>query len=311
MNKRLAILCPGQGGQHARMFDVLGNRAHAMALLEQWAMQDALGMPPETALQDTAHLYANRSAQPLLVAAALTSWDAVKNVMPQPALVAGYSIGELSAYAVAESVSPPDALALAAARATAMDGCIATDAPQAMLAVSGLGLPLLRDMLPADALFIAIETGKDSAIVGGLREHAEAFRVHAEQRGGRVTPLPMGVASHTPFMQPAVAPFLAEMRARGFSDPHLPVICGISAESVRRKERAVETLARQLADTVLWDQCMDSCAEAGITIALELGPGRALSRMLEQRHPQIACRSVCEFRSVAGVAAWIGRHFGE
>jgi len=311
MNKRLAILCPGQGGQHAQMFDVLGNGAHAMALLEQWRMQDALGMPPETALQDPAHLYANRSAQPLIVAATLAAWDAVRKVMPKPALIAGYSIGELSAYAVAGSLSPSDALALAAVRADAMDGCIAPEAPQAMLAVSGLPLPLLREMLPADELFIAIETGKDSAIVGGLRANAEAFRAQAEQRGARATPLPMGVASHTPLMQAAVAPFLAQLRARGFSDPHLPVNCGISAEAVRRKDRAMETLALQLADTVRWDQCMDSCAEAGITIALELGPGRALSRMLEQRHPHIACRSVCEFRSAAGVAAWVGRHFDE
>ena len=293
------------------MFDVLGHGAHATALLEQWGMREALGMPPQTALQDAAYLYANRSAQPLLVAAALTAWEAVRSVLPQPALVAGYSIGELSAYAVAGSLSPPDALALAAARAAAMDGCIASDAPQAMLAVSGLALPLLRGMLPAGALFIAIQTGKDSAIVGGLREHAQALRAQAEQRGARVTALPMGVASHTPLMQPAVAPFLAELRGRGFSDPVLPVICGISAEGVRRKDRAMETLARQLADTVLWDQCMDSCAEAGISIALELGPGRALSRMLEQRHPHIACRSVCEFRSAAGVAAWAGRHFDE
>lgn len=311
MNKRLAILCPGQGGQHAQMFDVLGNAAHAAALLEQWQMHDALGMPPETALQDPVRLYANRSAQPLIVAASLAAWEAVKNAIPQPALIAGYSIGELAAYAVAGSLPPPDALALAAARAGIMDACIAAEAPQAMLAVSGLPLPLLREMLPANALFIAIETGKDSAIVGGLRDDAEPFRVSVEQRGARATPLPMGVASHTPLMQPAVAPFLSELRGSGFSDPHPPVVCGISAEGVIRKDRAMETLARQLAETVIWDQCMDSCAEAGITIALELGPGRALSRMLEQRHPHIVCRSVCEFRSVAGVAGWIGRHFDE
>jgi [acyl-carrier-protein] S-malonyltransferase len=55
---------------------------------------------------------------------------------------------------------------------------------------------------------------------------------------------------------------------------------------------------------------MDTAAEAGITVALELGPGSALSRMLEARHPGIACRSAAEFRTVDGIAAWVGRQLG-
>lgn len=318
MSKRLAILCPGQGAQHARMFELFelfelrDSAAHGAALAEHWLLQDSLGMPLAQALTNPAHLYANRIAQPLIVAASLTAWEAVRNMLPQsvqPALVAGYSIGELTAYAVAGSLSPQDALVLAAQRAAAMDACRAPDRPQAMLAVSGLALPLLREMLQEDALYMAIETGEDSAIVGGLHAQADVLRRLAEQRGARAIPLPVEVASHTPLMGDAVAPFLDDMKRRRFLDPRIPVVCGISAENVRNHDRAMQTLARQLSETVLWRQCMDNCAEAGITIALELGPGTALSRMLSQRHPQIACRSVCEFRSAAGVAGWIERHF--
>ena len=52
---------------------------------------------------------------------------------------------------------------------------------------------------------------------------------------------------------------------------------------------------------------MDAAAEAGITVALELGPGAALARMLQARHPHIACRSVADFRSLDGIVAWLGR----
>ncbi|WP_151633770.1 ACP S-malonyltransferase [Noviherbaspirillum aerium] len=311
MSRRLAILCPGQGAQHAQMFDVLGNGGPAALLADEWRLREALGMPPEQALNEASRLYANRSAQPLIVAASLMAWEAVRNVLPMPSLVAGYSIGELTAYAVAESLAAQDAIALAAIRATAMDACKEPGQPQAMLAVSGIALPLLREMLAPAAMSIAIETGEDSAVVGGLRQDADAVRESVEQRGARVTALPVEVASHTPLMHAAVAPFLAELRQRKFSNPHLPVVCGISAENIRDKERAIDTLARQLSETIVWQQCMDNFAEAGITIALELGPGNALSRMLSQRHPQIACRAACEFRSVAGVASWVGRHFGE
>jgi [acyl-carrier-protein] S-malonyltransferase len=46
-----------------------------------------------------------------------------------------------------------------------------------------------------------------------------------------------------------------------------------------------------------------------MTVALELGPGSALARMLQARHPQIACRSVADFRSLDGIISWLGRQF--
>jgi [acyl-carrier-protein] S-malonyltransferase len=52
---------------------------------------------------------------------------------------------------------------------------------------------------------------------------------------------------------------------------------------------------------------MDACVERGVTVALELGPGAALSRMLRERHPQLQCRSLADFRSLAGALAWLRR----
>jgi [acyl-carrier-protein] S-malonyltransferase len=52
---------------------------------------------------------------------------------------------------------------------------------------------------------------------------------------------------------------------------------------------------------------MDAAAEAGITVALELGPGAALSRMLRKRHPDIAARSVADFRTLDGIRRWLER----
>jgi len=68
-------------------------------------------------------------------------------------------------------------------------------------------------------------------------------------------------------------------------------------------------LPRQIAEPILWRECMDACLEAGVTVALELGPGAALARMLQARHPHIACRSVSEFRSLDGIHSWLGRQF--
>jgi [acyl-carrier-protein] S-malonyltransferase len=74
--------------------------------------------------------------------------------------------------------------------------------------------------------------------------------------------------------------------------------------------QAIGDLSRQIAEPIRWKDCMDACAEAGATVALELGPGAALSRMLQARHPGIACRAVSEFRSLGGVRAWLERQLG-
>jgi [acyl-carrier-protein] S-malonyltransferase len=62
-----------------------------------------------------------------------------------------------------------------------------------------------------------------------------------------------------------------------------------------------------LAETIEWSACMDAAVESGVTVALELGPGAALSRMFRSRHPEIACRSVSEFRSLDGIVSWLER----
>lgn len=309
MLKRLAILCPGQGGQHARMFDFANRDSQTKAWLASSSLESILGMPLDAILNDSIQLFANRFAQPLMVSSAATTWNVIRDLIPVPALVAGYSIGELSAYAVAGSLGADDAIALAARRARLMDECASDAMPQQLVAVSGISTARLGELLPNDTLFIAIETGDDSAIIGGDKASAEVLSEKLRAMGCRVSVLPVGVASHTPYMNKAATCFLAEVRQHRFAPPAFPVVAGVSGQLVVNVEDAQATLASQIANAIRWKECMDSCAEAGITIALELGPGTALSRMLRERHPHIECRTIDEFRSAEGVARWVGRHF--
>src|SRR5471032_2021799 len=147
---RLLLLCPGQGDQHTDMYTLARSNASASALLDQ------LGMPPFPAA-DT--LFANRSAQPLIVAAALATWQAIREFSPPPALVAGYSVGELSAYGVAGALAPADTIALARLRAQLMDDALATHPGQALLAVAGVPLAQMEALAIERPFYVSIETG--------------------------------------------------------------------------------------------------------------------------------------------------------
>ncbi|MEO6918518.1 MAG: acyltransferase domain-containing protein [Collimonas sp.] len=307
MTPRLAILCPGQGGQHAAMFDLARSDPLTAQALEPWLAAAAPDRPLQEILSDDNLLFSNRLAQPLIVAATVAAWSALRPLLPTPELVAGYSIGELAAWHVAGAISASQAIGLAASRAQLMDACVQPQSPQVLFAVNGIALRPLAVLLASHRLYVAIETDADSCIVGGLQQDMLLVADQIKRRGGKITILPVAVASHTPLMATAETPFAGQLRQQFTRDPLLPLLSGLDAQVLTKKEQAVTVLSQQLAHTIRWQACLDACAERGITAALELGPGAALSRMLAARHPHIACRSVSEFRSLQGIATWLQR----
>ncbi len=308
MTARFAIVCPGQGGQHRDMFELVRSDAHAGALLDGWLAEALPSHAPEALLAEPASLFANRFAQPLIVAATLAMHAALRAQLPAPVLIAGYSVGELSAYAVAGALAPLEAIGLARTRAHLMDGCVAAHHPHALLAVSGLNVERVSAMLSAHGFYLAIENGADSCIVGGADAQTGALQTQLAHAGARTRRLDVGVASHTPYMDAAIPAFRAALAASALVAPPIAVLAGSSGQPVHARADAIDALTGQLTQALRWADCMDALAEAGICTVLELGPGKALADMLRARHPHIAVRSVAEFRTLAGVAGWITRH---
>jgi [acyl-carrier-protein] S-malonyltransferase len=217
--------------------------------------------------------------------------------------VAGYSVGEMSAYAVAGALPIDHAVAVAAQRAAIMSEAAARRGVQGMAALSGIPFEAARALLIDAGCEAAIDTPA-ALIVGGMRENLEKLEVLAVRTGASCKPLPINIASHTSLLAEAVDPLRELLRAHT-TVPALPLLAGVSAEPIHGGEEAADLLARQTARMIRWSDCLDTMAESRIDVALELGPGNALSRMLRERHPGIACRSVADFRSVNGIVAWV------
>ncbi|MFZ6746503.1 ACP S-malonyltransferase [Undibacterium sp. JH2W] len=307
MNK-LALLCPGQGAQFADMFALAKQDAQAASFvqaalshqIEQHTLADALSSPNL--------LFNNRYAQPLIVAATLANWQALRDHLPTPDLIAGYSVGEVSAHAASGSLDVQAAVRLATTRASLMQACV--HAPQGMLAVSGVAIAELQDFAISHDLHVAIITADNKAIIAGLADQiAAAMPKIASLPGHEIarTEIAVHVASHTPLMLAAVPGFAQALRDTLMHETEIPVLAGINAEKVTEPATIRSSLLAQMTQTIQWHACMDAMAENGISHALELGPGSALSKMLQTRHPQIACRSVADFRSLEGVALWVQR----
>ena len=305
MSARLLLLCPGQGGQYAGMNDMARADPAAARFLDGVALPDG-------------SLFDNRVAQAAVVAATLAMWMALRAGVAalglRPALVAGYSVGELSAYGVAGAFEASTCVTLAHARARLMDAAAAASlGGQTLAAISGVSVTGTARLAAAAGWAIAIVNSHDSCVAGGPLAQLPALQQLVADAGGRLQPLPVTVAAHTPLLAGAVAPFARLLENTPFGPLACPVLCGIDGSSnggtqaAVAQARASSVLSRQLAETIAWADCMDAAAEGGINVALELGPGAALARMLQARHPAIACRSVSEFRSTDGVVAWLER----
>lgn len=295
----LGLLFSGQGHQQAGLPDWLaalpGAQAALGALEEGWQQH----------LSDPDWASANLNAQPLLTGLALAAWQGIRAHLPAPAAVAGYSVGEMAAFCAAGVYPLATALAISRQRAAQMQACV--QAPQGLLSVAGLPAALRGAIAARHGLEDAIRLSPDQAVVGGLVAGLEAAGPEFEAAGARLTRLAVRIASHTSAMRPAAAALLAELAPQHWAPPDTVLICNASGAPERQPEALKAALAAQLARTVPWDQCEAQMAERGPRCVLEIGPGEALARGWQQRHPQIPARALASFQSVAGVAAWVAR----
>ncbi|MET0290623.1 MAG: malonate decarboxylase subunit epsilon [Pseudoxanthomonas sp.] len=297
----LALLCPGQGAQHAGMFARVAGQADAAALLAQASA--VLGEDVQ-ALAGDPRRFDNAIAQPLVCLATLSYWAALKPRLPiAPSLVLGYSVGELAAHAIAGSFDARQCLALAQRRGALMDEASPADA--GLMAVTGLAVGTVTEMGRAHKVLPAIVNGDDHLVLGGLRTGLIALQGEVEARGARTVLLPVHVPSHTPLLKQAAAEFERVLSTLPPQRPALRVLAGIDGRMVDTARQVTQTLSAQISQTLQWHQVMQQALERGARVFLELGPGAALSKMAREIAPDCQARSVEEFKSLQGVADWV------
>jgi [acyl-carrier-protein] S-malonyltransferase len=301
----LAILCSGQGAQHPAMLDMIADHPAAVEVIK--AGEAALGLNLHDALAQRDEMFRNAIAQPLICLTQLALWTALRQTSPAPAAFCGYSVGELGAYACAGALDAAELARIAAARAVLMDRASAA-AHGGLLAVQGLLRDELAQRCADHQTWIAIAISDEEFVIGGDDSALAKLGKELSARGAKLTRLRVGLASHTPLLGTAVAPFRALLEASSINAPAIPVVAGIDAAWVVRREVAIDKLALQLSSTVEWGSCLDMLYERGCRVFLELGPGRALARMTQARFADVEARAVDDFRSLHGVSAWLLQH---
>jgi [acyl-carrier-protein] S-malonyltransferase len=291
-----ALIFSGQGLQHAAMLPWLAEDALTRDVAARLGVADWRTGPGTAGIAGTAGqpvaadggdwpawAARNANAQCLLTGLALAAWSQLAPLLPGPAAIAGYSVGELAAFSAAGVFDATMALDLARQRAAAMDAC-ATHAPGGLLGLSNVAPATLARLLAGSGVAIAIRNAPDSVVLGGPPQALARVQEAAVAEGAHATPLRVAVASHTPSMQPAAAVFAQVLAPLPLARPRT-VLFSNAADRVASAEQARHALAAQIATTVRWDECMENLHARGVGRVLEIGAGQALARLWNTRFP--------------------------
>jgi [acyl-carrier-protein] S-malonyltransferase len=305
----LAILCSGQGAQHAAMFDLVAGATEADPIFKEAADLLAGQDPREVVRSASAEtLTQNRMAQILCVTQALALQAALGGVMPARRIVAGCSVGEMSAWALTGVITPAETLRLTALRAEAMDA--ASQGEEGLLFVRGLSQEHLETLCAETEAQIAIINPGNGYVVGGESAALDRLESRACEAGAvRTVRLAVHVASHTGRLS-AAEPRFAEGLAKAdmtLPAPGVRLISGLDGGAVFDLSDGRRKLAEQISHTVQWARCLEACHEAGATAFLETGPGDGLSAMVRDLGEGTAARSAADFTSLEGLCRWIER----
>ena len=206
----------------------------------------------------------------------------------KPGMVAGHSLGELSALTAAGVLSFADGLRLASVRATSMQrACELT--PSSMAAVLGLSDDVIEQVCLTITDEVVVPANYNcpgqvviSGSVAGLRMAEEQLKVAGAKR---VVPLAVGGAFHSPFMEPAQTEFAEAVERMPFATPRCPVYQNVDAQPTTDPDRIKANLIAQLTSPVRWTQSIEQMVSDGATAFIECGPGKVLQGLVKKISP--------------------------
>nr|WP_298991450.1 ACP S-malonyltransferase [uncultured Polaribacter sp.] len=202
----------------------------------------------------------------------------------QPEMVAGHSLGELSALVANGVLTFEDGLQLVSKRALAMQKACEMQ-ESTMAAVLGLGDHVVEEVCDAvDGVVVAANYNCPGQLVisGEIEAVKKACEVLTEKGARRALLLPVGGAFHSPMMEPAREELAAAIEATEFSEPTCAVYQNVVAKAVTNPNEIKENLIAQLTAPVKWTQCVQAMIADGGTEFIEVGPGKVLQGLMRK-----------------------------
>ncbi len=284
---KFALVYPGQGSQSLGMMAAYGDAAvirstfdEASAALGRDLWQLATDGPAEAQSQTV-------NTQPLMLTADIAVYRLwLAKGGPQPALVAGHSLGEYSALVAAGVLQLKDAVPLVELRARAMQAAVPAG-EGAMAAVMGLDAASVIAACAEAAQGQVVQAvnfnePKQTVIAGHKAAVERAAELVKAKGAKRALMLPVSAPFHCSLMQPAADALKLRLADVSFAAPQIPVINNVDVAQLADPAAIRDALVRQAASPVRWVETMLAMQAAGVTHVFECGPGKVLAGLVKR-----------------------------
>lgn len=278
----LAIVCPGQGSQTPGFLSPWLELPGVPEHLESLSDQAGLDLVRHGSISDEETIKDTAVAQPLIVAAGLVTARVLLGNRPMTAatVVAGHSVGEVTASAIAGALSEQDAAAFVRVRATAMAQAGAVVAT-GMSAILGGDPDDVAEVLARHGLTAANANGGGQVVAAGTLDQLAALTADPPAKA-RVIPLKVAGAFHTHHMSPAVAA-LQELRPTlAPLDPVATLLSNYDGAPVTSGDGNLDSLIAQVSRPVRWDLCMAQLQQMGVSGVVEFSPAGTLTGLMKR-----------------------------
>ncbi len=282
-----ALVFPGQGSQAVGMMAAYGESA---------VIRDTFSEASEALGDDLWEMVCNGPAerlaltvntQPLMLTAGVAvyrAWQAAGG--PQPAVLAGHSLGEYSALVAAGAIAFADAVPLVRYRAQAMQEAVPAG-EGAMAALLGLDVDAVREACAEAAQGEVVEAANLNApgqiVIAGSKAAVERAVEAAKGKGAkRAVLLPVSAPFHCALMRPAAERLAERLAGVAISAPRIDVLNNADVAVYDEPERIRDALVRQAFSPVRWIEIIERMAGRGMSHVVECGPGKVLAGMTKR-----------------------------
>lgn len=288
-----AFVFPGQGSQSVGMLDAWGDHPVVRDTLAEAseALGEDIGRLIHEGPKEALALTTN--TQPVMLVAGVAAWRVWRaEGGAMPAVMAGHSLGEYTAWVAAGAMTLAQAAPLVRFRAAAMQAAVPVGTG-AMAAILGMDAERVR----AGCAEVQASFGAGSAevveavnfndpaqtVIAGSKAAVEkACEVLKANGAKRALPLPVSAPFHSSLMKPAADQLRDQLAATVLAPAQVPVVNNIDVSVETDADRIRDALYRQAFGPVRWVECVQAIKARGVTTIVECGPGKVLAGMVKR-----------------------------
>jgi [acyl-carrier-protein] S-malonyltransferase len=300
---KTAFIFPGQGSQSQGMLDEFYSNFDFVKQNFELASNTLDYNLWDIIQNDKEKLNQTQYTQVAMLVAGVSCLNVLQNETDiVPEIIAGHSLGEITALVAGEVISFEDSVQIVNKRAELMQNAVPVGVGS-MAAILGLDDEVIINTCKnysGDGVVEAVNFNANGQVViaGNTDAVAKTCEILKEKGAKRALVLPVSVPSHSSLMSSAGKDFADFLNDFTFNTPQTPILQNVDAQSIDDINIIKEKLAKQLYNPVLWVKTINNMADLGITQTIEVGPGKVLSGLNRRINKDIESKMIFDLATL-------------